>query len=102
MIKTGKYIVNLVHGNITELSECSYNNIEHRYQKHCYSLLEAEAYSLNVLRQNFQEYLVKTGQKSDPFKKMARMVLGECVTVQACDIVPRLKEMKNLYPEFFI
>lgn len=68
--------------------------------KKCSSLIEADYYSLNILRQNINENAVKGLNTTVSYTY--RHVLGENQGVLIENISPMMKYIKETYPEVFV
>ena len=63
------------------------------------NFIEADTYSLNILRQNVAESEYKTGSRP---KTMNRTVLGVGQVVNTESIIPTMKYNQEQYPECFL
>lgn len=94
--KGDNYRVSLVTGNIEFV--LNYYPITAGPYKYCNTLIEADLYSLNILRQNAAEKdLYKI-----PGSQLTRSVLDFNEYVQVDEIIPRMKYLKDEYAEVFI
>lgn len=91
-----KYEVSLLSGNIELVIENSTDLIPY---KMCDSFMEADYFSLNILRQNSAETEFRTEKEC---LEINRYVLGITQTVKTKDILPMMKYIKETYPNEFV
>ncbi len=68
--------------------------------KRCRNLIEADLYSLNILRQNVCENTFKNDGKRPT--TMNRNFLGNLQVIETDMIIPTMKWLEKTYPEKFI
>ena len=93
-----EYIVDLRNGNIVlhMSSDVDISDGPYSYYKNFY---QADLFSLNILRQNANEEMIKT----DKFPTtMARDIMGYKQTITTNKIVPTMQWLQDTYPEKFI
>ena len=93
-----EYIVDLRNGNIL-LHMSSDVDISDGPYSYCKNFYQADLLSLNILRQNSNEEMIKT----DKFPStMARDIMGYKQTITTNKIVPTMQWLQDTYPEKFI
>lgn len=90
------YVVNLTYGEVTVLLHD--DTLNGPYKK-CRTLMEADFYSLNILRQNICEDTYKNDKSPETTN---RTFLGNIQVIESDMVVPSMNWIKATYPEDFI